>query len=275
MRPVKSPGNWLVSKKININMLEAARQKHLESYLSWISGQPQFRSLEKEESKRFIEQQSEQFLSRIDPIGLRAGILTEEFKIPPSGREIIKGLVFRDDGRKGDEKAGDGIYTATYIPKRAGSYSFDITASHSQKGRVIKREKHLQAYVRPKLDLKPFSKKFEIVENTLRGEVLYDIIFSLKDKYGNLPAPDDLTNLSISFDKGSLAGGLQDNMDGTFTQRISLAENLKPEDVTMTLSIDDRSESVKIRKGIPYQIIMTIALIIIVAAGFVMRRKRK
>ena len=274
-RPAKSPGNWLVSELIDHNMLENARQRHVESYINWISNQPQFKRLEKEEIEKSLTLQKAQFISKIDPVDLRASILLEDLKVPLTGRELIKGLTFRDDGRKGDQQSGDGIYTATFIPKTAGSHSFNISGSNSQKGEEVKRESHLQTYVRPKIDLRPDFRKIKLVENALKGEIMYDIIFSLKDKYGNLPTPDDLINLTISVDKGIVTGGITDNMDATFTQRITLPEDIKSENVIMTLSLDGRSESVKIRKGATYQVIIAVVLIIIVALGLILRRKRK
>jgi hypothetical protein len=274
-RPEISLGNWLNSKRVDKNLLEKVKQKQLEEYLNWLSSQPQFEKMNKESKERSLISQKENFLKSIDPVELRVRAMIDDYKLQLPGRITIKGLSFTDDGKKGDEKAGDGIYTAIFVPKQEGSYIFNTSCASTIKEQKVLRESHLQTYVGTKILLKPVFRKIRLIEKALKGETIYDIIFLLKDKYGNIPMPDAINNLKLSTDKGILMGGITDNMDGTFTQRISLPENINPKNVIMTLTFDGMSGSTRIAgNNLLRYLLAGLVLAIITGVSFLRMRKK-
>ncbi len=273
-RPAMSPGNWLVSKKVDDKMLEKVKQKQLEEYLKWISNQPRFENMNKEAQEKYISSQKQIFLKTSDPVELRVQALRDEYNLTTPGRVAINGLNFSDEGINGDQTAGDGIYTAVYVPKLEGSYSFNISCSDSSRGIKILRESHLQTYVGTRIMVRPVFKEVRLLKTALKGEKAFDITFRLKDRYGNIPLPGALNDVKLSIDRGTLTGGITDNMDGTFTQRITLPENIRPEKVKMTFSYDEMSDSRKISTG---KILMDAVLIslLVIISGFIFIRKKQ
>jgi hypothetical protein len=273
--PAISLGNWLASKKINEPMLEKGRQVQLSEYLNWLSRQPATEKMSKEEKQTYIKSQSQIFLKNIDPIQLRAQVLKDEFKLEYPKRIIVKGLRFNDDGKNGDLKASDGIYTATYIPSVEGSYNFNISANSAGNGQLFQRESQLQKYVRARIRVNSFIKTIKTSEEGVKGKKTYDIILRIRDAYGNIPILSGLGNVVISADKGNLTGELIDNGDGTFLQKISVPENIDPEDVRITLSVDEMSGSQKLSSGSPFLVVViVIAALSIIVAVIARIRKR-
>jgi hypothetical protein len=274
-RPEISLGNWLASKRVYNSIIEKTKQKQLEEYLKWLTSQPQFEKMNKESKERYLSSQNENFLKSIDPVELRVHALMDEYKLRLPGRITIKGLNFTDDGNNGDQKAGDGIYTATFVPKKEGSYIFNISCASTVKEQKVVRESHLQTYVGTRIRIKPVFKDIHLIEKLLNGEKAFDITFSLNDSYGNIPLPSALNNVTISIDKGKLTGGITDNMNGTFTQRISLPENVNPKNVIMTISFDSMSGSSKIASNKSILILLAGSLLVIITAFSLIRKNKK
>jgi hypothetical protein len=243
-------------------------------YLKWLAVQPQFENMNKEVKEKYLYTQKQAFLKNIDPIELRVHALRDEYKLSQPGRVAIKGLNFSDIGENGDQTAGDGIYTAIYIPKLEGSYSFNMSCSDTGRGEKILRESHLQTYVGTRIRVKPVFKNIRLIEQVLKGERIFDLTFKLKDQLGNIPLPSALNDVKLSIDNGNLIGGIVDNMDGTFTQRISLPENIKPKNVMMTLSYDEISDSGQIATGKLKLDIVLVSILIILIASILMRKKK-
>jgi hypothetical protein len=274
-RPAISPGNWLVSKKLDEKMLEKAKQKQLEEYLKIISGQSHIKNMSSEAREQYLNSQSKNFLETIDPVELRVHALRDEYQLSAKERVQIKGLYFMDDGTGSDEKAGDGIYTAIYKPKLEGSYEFDIACSDTGRGQKILRGSHLQTYVGTRISIVPSFKNIRVIGEFIKGQKTFELTFKLKDKYGNIPLPSVLEDLKVNVGKGTIEGGIIDNMDGTFKVRISLPKDIKRRNVDMTFSYLDMSESRKITRNrlLPY--IISGSLIVIAGAGIWLRRRKR
>jgi len=273
-RPAISPGNWLVSRKLDEKMLEKAKQKQLEEYLKIISGQTYIKNMSAEAKKQYLNSQSKNFLETINPVELRIHALRDEYQMPAQQRVHIRGLNFKDDGTGSDKKAGDGIYTAVYKPKLEGSYEFNITCTDTSKGDKILRESHLQTYVGTRIKIVPSFKNIRVIGEFIKGEKTFELTFKLKDKYGNVPLPSVLEDIKIDIGKGKIEGGITDNMDGTFMIKISLPEKIKHRNVEMTFSYLDMSESRRITTNKSLLYIIPGSLIII-AGAVTLYRKRK
>lgn len=274
-RPAISPGNWLVSRKLDEKMLEKAKQKQLEEYLKIISGQTYVKNMSEEVKKQYLSSQSKNFLETINPVELRVHALRDEYQMPAQQRVQIRGLNFKDDGTGSDKNAGDGIYTAVYKPKLEGSHEFNITCTDSARGEKILRESHLQTYVGTRFSIVPSFKNIRVIGQFIAGQKTFELIFRLKDKYGNIPLPSVLEDLKVKVGRGTIEGGIIDNMDGTFMIRISLPQNIKPRKVDMTFSYLDMSETRRITRNrlLPY--ILSGSIMIIAGTGIWLRRRRK
>ena len=274
-RPAISPGNWLVSRKLDEIMLEKARQKQLEEYQNIISGQSYIKNLSPEEKKQFINSHSKDFLETINTVELRIHALRDEYQLSAPERVQIKRLSFKDNGTGGDKISGDGIYTAVYKPKLEGSYEFDITCSDTSRGEKILRESHLQTYVETRVVIVPSFKNIRVIGEFIKGKKTFELTFKLKDKYGNIPLPSVLENLKVNVGKGEIEGGITDNMDGTFMIRISLPKDIKPRNVDMTFSYLDMSETRRISRNSLLPYIISGSVIVIAGAGIWLRRRKK
>ncbi|MCX6301383.1 MAG: VWA domain-containing protein [Bacteroidia bacterium] len=273
--PEMNPGNWLVSRKLDAQMIEKAKQKQLEEYLKVISAQHLIENLNREAREEYLNSQTNNFLKNIDPIEVRIHALRDEYHLLPPGDVKIKGLAFNDNGKNGDQKAGDGIYTAVYVPKLEGTYSFNISFSDSSHGEKILRESHMQTFINSGSKLKFTIRNIKFIDKTTTGEKLYDITFTLKDKYGNIPMPYALADLNLSIGKGLLVGVITDNMNGTFTQRISLPSGVRLRTVILSFSSGELSGSRKIATGTVKIILPAIALILAGAIFLLAGKKKK
>jgi len=271
--PGESLGKWLTGKKVNEELLSRARQKQFDEYLKWAMEQPEYSKLSAEAKQNYQNTQKESFLKNIDPIQLRAQVLKDEFKMRYPKRVIIDGLQFNDEGINEDKKAGDGLYTAVHTPIKEGSYQFYISVNDSGRLNPMHRENQLQKYVNVKPLLKSFVRKVKILEITHNKETICNITLKLKDKYGNIPSQSDINNLKLSVDKGVLTGGITDNLDGTFTQKIILPADIKPRNVTITMTIDGESGKQKLA-SIKLSLLTVVGIIVLMVTGF-LRRKRK
>ncbi|OFY68396.1 MAG: hypothetical protein A2V64_08415 [Bacteroidetes bacterium RBG_13_43_22] len=246
--PVKGLGNLMTATKVTQKQLEEL--KHTRSNI--IPDDLPVSSLK----ARLIE-------------NARPGILSQRIK--------IKGLLFNDEGLNGDEKAGDGIYTAqTQKLKKEGLYSFNISASDTSKGKNIGRENQLSTFVRVKVKPGNFIKGVSQIDTLIKGEKLYKIRLKLKDQFGNMPSPNSLRNINLSLDKGVLIGNLQSNPDGSFTQMVLIPENIKPADVKIMMKAYDQEGVQRLKSRIPWWIYIggICVILVLTGAGVNVSRKR-
>jgi hypothetical protein len=205
---------------------------------------------------------------------LRARILKNEFKLAYPKRLFIDNLMFSDDGTSGDQNSGDGIYTAEYIPVKEGTYHFNISATDSRDGKNIKRENQMEIYVKTRIRVKHFVKDVILTREIVANQKIYNVILNLNDKYGNVPTPSEMSNILLKIDNGELIGGITDNMDGTFTQKISLPESVKLASIKITLNTGVESGTQRLASNNSL-LITIIGVIILVILGFLMRWKKK
>ncbi|HUX94429.1 MAG TPA: choice-of-anchor X domain-containing protein [Bacteroidales bacterium] len=272
-QPKVSLGNWLITRDIDNSSVEKAKQKQLEEYLNWIRSQGKFKELSNESKENYLREKREAFINGLNPVELRVHALMDEYKVPLPGRIMIKGLSFSDNGKNGDQKKGDGIYTSGFTPKKEGSYIFNISCTGTINEQKVIRESHLQTYVSTRIRVRPVIRDVRLKEAHVKGQKIYDVILALKDKYGNIPMPDALYNVKLSIDKGTLIEELADNMDGTFTQKISLPDSVKPKDVIMTTTIDDISGSKKLASYTLRWVLGIVIIILVVVRIFYRKGK--
>ena len=272
--PGEGLGSWLVSKKVTKEQLIKVQQPQLNQFMKRKQEQPQFKRLNTVQKQKYQEAQRKNYLKNIDPVHLRAQVLMKEFKIQFPKRIIIDGLLFNDEGTNGDEESGDGIYTTVHEPLiKEGSYQFYFTVIDTSKGKDIQRDAQLQKYVNVKIGVKRFIESIELIDTVLKGEKIYNVFLILKDKFGNVPSPSALIHVNLSVDKGKLIGGIQANPDGTFTQMVSLLENVKPRQVKMTMNVYEQVGEQRLASRVPGWIYIIIVSVILIIIG-VFRRMR-
>ena len=189
----------------------------------------------------------------------------------------ISGICFNDEGIDGDEKAGDGIYTAqTRKLNREGLYSFNVTAIDTSKGKNIQRENQLSAFVKVKIKPGNFVRKVVPTDTLVKGVKLYRVYLNLRDEFGNKPLPGFIGYINLSLDKGTLVGNIQSNPDGSFTQTIAIPENIRPADVKITMKAYDQEGTQRMKSRIPWWIYIggICVISVLTGAGVSIRRKR-
>ena len=272
--PDEGFGSWLASKKVTWDQLEKMKQTQLEEFMKWEMGQPKFKELNKEQKQRYQEALRKKFTGNMDPINLRAQVLMKEYDMKYPHRIMINGLEFNDEGKAGDEKADDGIYTTMRKSlAKEGTYQFYFTVIDTSKGNNIKRESQLQKYVSVKVKPRKFVKDIIRIDTVLKGKSVYDLTLNLQDKYGNIPTPDALINIKLNLDNGELIGHIQTNPDGTFTQMVSLPENVKPRQVKMTINVYEQVGEQRLKPLIPNWRYIIIGIVILIIIGLVKRKK--
>ncbi len=94
-----------------------------------------------------------------------------------------------------------------------------------------------------KVDVHNFVLKVMPYDTIVPDRKMYQVELILKDLYGNVLSPSSLYRIKLDVDKGNLVGGIKANLDGTFTQLISLEDNVDLKSVLMTMSAGDSQGS--------------------------------
>ncbi|UCE07818.1 MAG: VWA domain-containing protein [bacterium] len=154
------------------------------------------------------------------------GIIT-----PPVFRNIS--VVFNDQGKYGDRVAGDGIYTweteQIQIPD-IYKFIFNITGQTSD-GSAFCRSKtlHIPVFIDVIQDWN--TSAIEVVstgrDDSNQNE-LGEVQITLMDAFSNILGPGYNKNFEILITNGNLIGSLQNNLEGSYTQRISYPVGNRP-----------------------------------------------
>ena len=272
--PEEGLGNWLNKEEMSNQRLEERRKYEIDRIKNYTQEEASKLNLDKMQKEKLFERNISAMLEDMTSTQLKFQIMTEEMKIKYPGRVIIDGLVFSDEGKNGDETAGDGIYTAVYKNlTKEGTYKFNITVIDNSKVKNIKREAQLQKYVRVKIKPQKFIKDLIRIDSLIKGKLVYKVSFKLKDEYDNIPHPNSLRNIHLNLDKGELIGHIQANPDGTFTQMVSLTENVKPSQVKMTMNVYDQIGEQRLESLIPKWIYLIIGIVVLIIIGLIRRKK--
>jgi hypothetical protein len=134
-------------------------------------------------------------------------------------------LVDNGDKRKGDWKAGDGIYSAfvenTMI---AGDFALTYGIRTESNCGNINRSQQVSLLVQcARFDL---DKSDIRVERIPEGVIIY---IRPMDKFGNLLGPGHAHKVGIHVKDGRLLGTVFDHMDGSYEQRITFKKEIDPE----------------------------------------------
>ena len=273
-KPSISAGNWMAIKKPDSAIIEKIRQRKTSEYVNLIRSSESPGIVNRKTTEQYLSSQKEFFLKNIDPVELRIEALKEEYSIKTPRMEIIEGLRFFDDGRNGDEKANDGIFTSSLTALKEGTYSFNITVSDTRKEGKIIRENHLQTYVTTRIQNKVDIKQIKLIEKALNGQYIYDVKYEIRDKFGNIPLPDAIKDIKPEVNNGSVIGGIKDNMDGTYSSRVSIQAGSKnPKSIKISLPADDTAKSNRIKKQLPGPVPVTAVVILVIIVFLVIRKK--
>ena len=193
--------------------------------------------------------------------------------------ELIKLLAPRnadiklvDDGTNGDVKANDGIYTATFSDtKLPGSYEFDIDISGQlAKGVDISRRlRTTTATVINKIDR---DKTVIDIKRIDKSDANIRVTFTPTDRFDNLLGPGKTHLIAIKSANAKLVGSLIDNLDGSYTQLVSVGNlfgdtikfNILGTELIVETGVDPRV----------YWIIIFILLLLVIFALYKLLKKQ-
>ena len=276
-RPGEGLGNWLFKNKLTKTDLEKGRIRKQEELSKIALSQVKSLNLDTLQKRKLIENSKIRIADNTSSTWLKSKILIDDLKIKYPQRIEIDNFIFRDDGRRGDEVADDGIYTAVYKKlDKEGTYKFNISVEDISNGKNVKRETQLSKYVRVKIKPSSFIKDFVLIDSLSKEKLVYNITLSLGDSKGNKPSPNALKNISLSANKGELIGGIQANPDGTFTQKIALKQGTRPSQVKLTMNAYNQTGMQRLEKPLPIWVyIIVIGAALLGSANYYRRKKKK
>jgi len=268
--PVQGFGNLMASNKITLQQLEELKKSVIDNLTKLTIEEATRSNLSDFQRKELLDRNINSMLDNMNFNSLKAQMIDAKTKGILTRRIKIKGILFNDEGKSGDEKAGDGIYTAEYKKiTKEGLYSFSVSAIDSSKGKNIKRENQLDAFARVRIKPGNFIKRVTRIDTLITGKNLYKVTLNLRDKYGNIPSPNSLKNITLELGKGEgeLVGSIQSDPDGSFTQMVAIHENIKPSDVKITMKVYDQEGIQRIKSRIPWWIYVAGICVISVLTG--------
>ena len=208
-RPQDGLGNWFAKHPIPLSALKEVPQKQDQENLS--------------------------------ALHRKAIYLTKNRQIPLPPRTRPEFVQMVDDQSHGDAAANDGIYTARFSDTRQqGTYVFYIQASGTtDAGIPFKREKIVEKYVTIKID--PSSVAVEAVgrPDIEQDDKAYEIRITPKDALGNFLGPGHAGSMKLEASEGKWIQTLQDRLDGTYAQILSVPQDVEPQAVNLNLNIQN------------------------------------
>jgi hypothetical protein len=275
--PAKGAGNLMASNKVTLKQLEELRKAEIENVTNGTNEEAVRNNLNDLQRKELLEKNISSLFENQTYNSLKAQMINKEYNGILNRIVKINGISFNDEGKFGDEKAGDGIYTAqTKRLNREGLYSFNITAIDTSKGKNIRRENQLNTFVKVKIKPWNFVRKVAPADIIIKGEKLFKVYLNLRDGSGNKPLPGFIGYVNLSLDKGTLVGSILSNPDGSFTQTVSIPENIRPSDVKITMKVYDQEGTQRMKSRIPWWIYIggICVISVLTGAGVSIRRKR-
>ncbi len=210
----------------------------------------------------------------------KAMYLTEIGQVVTPGREAVVSLPMYDDGTHGDVTATDGLYTTQYSDTiKEGTYSFLFhMRGTSNDGMPFERQRFIQKHV----SVAPSSDHLGIAVLAL-GETddkikRFAVTVTPRDALGNYFGPSRSAVLSLSASQGQFEGAIVDNLDGSYTQNITLPLNVDENTVDVVVDIEDSSRSFNLGEYTPESTfgnwLFLLILLIVVLLLLILRLRR-
>lgn len=165
----------------------------------------------------------------ISPAHRKAIYLTDKLEISLPPRTDPNTFYMNDDGKDGDAKANDGIYTIQYGDAiKEGTYSFYIQAAgNDDSADSFEREEMVQKYITVNADPEYSPIDVKIIKTSRSKDFFdynydYNVIVIPKDRFGNFMRPGRTVSARIvSKQIGRDPIKLIDNLDGTYSSETS------------------------------------------------------
>jgi hypothetical protein len=271
--PKEGIGNLLAGKKVTQQQLDELKREELRKITNLTLEQATNLKLDLSAKQKLQKENLSSQLDIMTSLWLKTRIINSGGENIFNDRVRINGIEFYDNGSHGDSLAGDGLYIAVVNRiTREGSYIFNISAVDTSNGN-INLENQLQKYINVKIRPRRFIKEVTLTDTVIKGTKIYSLKLNLRDKYGNRPSPNSMGYIRLSVDKGELIGQIQSNPDGSFTQKLSLPEGVKPSDVKITMKVYDQVGVQRLKPLLPKWIYLSVAGIIVITLGILKRKK--
>lgn len=200
----------------------------------------------------------------------KAIYLTDVRKITPPGRLTANEIRLYDDGTHGDTLANDGVYTNTIAHTgKEGTYAFNIHASGpTAGGNGFDRDVLLQTYLIPRVSNEHIGLALARLDAAGAARNAYQLTITPKDRLGNSLGPGFSGAIALTTDPEVKLGLLKDNLDGTYSQLLTLPENVDVKNVKISLTAQDAGVSFMLgdkieEPGLAVQIFWRMALVIL------------
>ncbi|MCK5056974.1 MAG: VWA domain-containing protein [Candidatus Aminicenantes bacterium] len=189
-----------------------------------------------------------------DPVSAiikRDRMLTQKYKKPFCQEIKTFSYILKDDGRRGDKKAGDGIYTFVLPgPKIPGTYIFDITArGKTSSGQPFRRQLIEQKFVYVKTIQRHTAVDLKRVGTGSPAGNSYDLTITPKDAGGNYLGPGNAAHISFFTQGIKLRGAARDNLDGSYTQKLLIPGTSTGKQKSITVYIHGTEMVLNLRVG--------------------------
>lgn len=213
----------------------------------------------------------------LPPIQRKAMFLREFRQIAAPGRKAPVTQPLFDDGSHGDTQAGDGIYTTQFADTaKEGTYAFLVrTGGKTQAGTPFERERLVQKYLVVQVSSEHVLTSVESLGETADKIKRFAVTVTPKDASGNFLGPNHRSRISLTASKGQFTDGLRDNLDGTYTQTLTMPVTVDQNEVDVSVAIGDVGVSFnlgeKLAPSIPgwlIGLVILLALLVILVIWF-------
>lgn len=153
-----------------------------------------------------------------------------------------------DDGKNGDAKSGDGIYTTRYDDTiKEGTYSFYIQAtSNNNSPSLFDREDLMQKYITVNAAPQHSDIDVKLKDTSVSKNIVsyhYEIKVAPKDRFGNYMRPGHTVQAAVTFDNsGTDPVKLKDNLDGIYSgNSLVISETDIDKGAKLVISLDGKN----------------------------------
>jgi len=186
---------------------------------------------------------------KLSPWHRKAMLLADHRKMAFPKRLAPSTIRLYDDGTHGDLMPGDGIYTNQFTEtQKEGTYSFYFRASGVTPDKnAFDRDRLVQKYLAVNVDAAHIFVDITRIPLTRRGNN-YNIVITPKDASGNYLGPRYAGSIKVKASAGEFIAGLKDNLDGTYSQVLSLPAAVDPRNVKVTVEVKGATSSFNLAK---------------------------
>lgn len=162
-------------------------------------------------------------VEKVPPVFKKYYYLTKLKNVPPPPHTVVTGggIAMHDDGKDGDVRAGDGIYSAVFTgTTKPGSYRFSIDAEgRTRHQSLYRRETEVQRYLTPRIEIDPRFTKL-LVQAIPGGEgrlKRFRAIVRPQDRLGNLLGPGFDRAVAIECSNArAMTKGVEEDLEGGY-----------------------------------------------------------